>query len=112
MLYSAERLRLGIAAGGAALICLMTAIIPAEAHASGHRLVAELAEPAAKAKLVSSEVLWRCEGQTCSTSAELTTSPKRFCSRFVRDAGDVLAFRIGDRVLNDEEIAACNAAAD
>jgi hypothetical protein len=111
MLHLAERLRLGTAAAGAALICIAAAY-PAEARAADHLIVAELAQPAAKTKLLASDVVWRCDRQSCATTAGLTTVPHRFCVRFVREAGDVVAFRINETAFSDDQLAQCNAAAD
>jgi len=113
MLYASEKLRLFIAALGASLIFVTAAVAPSEAHANGrHAFRAELVQPAADAKLVAGETLWRCEGQSCTAVSELTSSPRRFCAQLAKNAGALTSFRVDTVEFDVAQLERCNAAAD
>jgi hypothetical protein len=69
---------------------------------------AELAQPAASPQILSSGVLWRCDGTTC-IAARATSRPAIICARLVRETGPLTSFMVNGQALTAEQLARCNA---
>lgn len=77
------------------------------AQAPAARFNAELASPAAEARVVAGGIAWRCEGTTCSAPATGARA-LRVCRELARELGPVVRFSTGDAVLGADDLARCN----
>ena len=90
---------------GAALVGTL-AVAPATA-AGGAHYRAELAKPAPEGRFVARDVVWICEGTTCS-AARGTSRPAVMCAALVKKAGPVTDFIVNGKALEANELARCN----
>jgi len=92
-----------------AALALGLSLAPAalSAQAPAARFSAELASPAADARVVAGGIAWRCEGTTCSAPVNGTRS-LRACRELARELGPVVRFSAGDAVMDEAELARCN----
>jgi hypothetical protein len=111
MAFAIGRSRIALAALATLPVFASFAIAPAEACAASYRFAAELAEPAVKRRVIASETLWRCEGQSCVTHTQLSTAPRRLCTRLVKQVGVLTGFRMDAVSFDEAQLAECNAAA-
>ena len=52
---------------------------------------------------------WACDGNKCTAgNSGRSQPPVRECARFVREFGAVTAYRVGDKVLDADQLRACN----
>lgn len=90
---------------GVALIGAI-ATAPATAAAGAHYR-AELAKPAPESRFVARDVVWLCEGATCS-AARGTSRPAIMCAALVKKVGQVTSFVVDGKALEAAELARCN----
>lgn len=86
-------------------LALAPAAVSAQAPAG--RFVAQLASPAAEARVVAGGVIWRCQDTQC-TAALNGTRPLRMCRELGRELGPVVRFEADGAALSDEDLARCN----
>ena len=80
-----------------------------QAHAnSGRFYTVELAQPAASSKAVVRGVVFQCEGTSCRAPVA-TSAPRNVCASVAKEFGEVTSFKAGDRLLEADDIATCNA---
>ena len=94
-----------VAVTGAALF----AIAPAAQAAGGNGYYSiELAQPAASSKAIVRGVAVVCNGTSCHAPVSGST-PKNMCVSIAKELGEVATFKAGDRVLESDDLASCNA---
>jgi hypothetical protein len=70
---------------------------------------ARLMEPVSAGQVIVDGNLWACQSDTCFSNGGGKSQPiGRECARFADEVGPVAAFRRGERVLTQSEVAACN----
>jgi len=86
-----------------------TMVTPSAAMARGSAVfyTAELAAPAKEARIISSGVVWHCEGTKCR-AAKSNSRPANTCKRLTREVGEVTNFTAGGEKLAEEKLAKCN----
>ncbi|ENY80923.1 MULTISPECIES: CC_3452 family protein [Sphingopyxis] len=80
--------------------------VPAAA-AGGPFYRAELADAAKTARFVARDVVWVCEGTTC-TAGRGTSRPLMMCAALAKKAGRVASFTVDGKPLEDADLARCN----
>ena len=90
---------------GTALIGAL-AVSPASA-AGGTYYSAELAQPASAGRFVARDVVWLCDGASCS-AARGTSRPAIMCAALVKKSGPVTGFIANGKALDTDELARCN----
>ena len=68
---------------------------------------AELAAPAAKARVVAGGLLWLCEGNECRAGKD-NSRPLTVCRKLARETSAVVRFTAGGTELPADELARCN----
>jgi hypothetical protein len=100
--------RFGALVGAVATSAVLLFAAP-QAHAnSGRFYTVELAQPAASSKAVVRGVVFQCEGTSCRAPVA-TSAPRNVCASVAKEFGEVTSFKAGDRVLEADDIATCNA---
>lgn len=100
--------RFGALVGAVAASAVLLFAAP-QAHAnSGRFYTVELAQPAASSKAVVRGVVFQCEGTSCRAPVA-TSAPRNVCASVAKEFGEVTSFKAGDRVLEADDIATCNA---
>ena len=100
--------RFGALVGAVATSVVLLFAAP-QAHAnSGRFYTVELAQPAASSKAVVRGVVFQCEGTSCRAPVA-TSAPRNVCASVAKEFGEVTSFKAGDRVLEADDIATCNA---
>lgn len=87
------------------------AITPAPAAAqnpSRGYYKAELAQPAAQPRAIAGDLVWACNGTSC-TADKGTSRPLRICRELNRKFGTVASFTAKGEALPEEQLAKCNA---
>lgn len=92
--------------GGAATLALLGLAAPAAA-AGGNFYRAELAQPASDARFVSRDVVWVCDGASC-TAGRGTSRPVIMCAALAKKAGPVASFVADGKALEADDLARCN----
>lgn len=100
-----------IAAVLAASFMLIGTAASAQVRANGPTYRAELAQPAAAARLAAAGVVWNCEGNACSAPRS-NSRPAIVCARLVREAGALTSFSFAGTPLSANDLERCNAAAN
>ena len=77
------------------------------ALAAGVRAVPVAAQ---SGKIVAGETLWTCGAAGCAAAA-ITSRPAVACAQVVKQIGAVESFAVGDKALDADELAKCNARA-
>lgn len=90
-----------------ALLLAALAVAPLAAKDAGPYYRAELAQPAADAKVIAGGVLWMCEGTQCF-AGKGTGRPEVMCKRLAKETSTVVRFSYAGEELAPEEIARCN----
>lgn len=81
---------------------------PAQAQTPGKAFYrAELAQPAAEPRAIAGDLVWTCQGTTC-TAAKGTSRPLRICRDVQRKFGPVVAFTAKNEALPADQLAKCN----
>jgi hypothetical protein len=90
-------------------ILFLTALAagPLAAKDAGPYYRAELAQPAADAKVIAGGVLWMCEGSQCF-AGKGTGRPEVMCKRLARETSTVVRFSFAGEELSAEDLARCN----
>jgi hypothetical protein len=93
----------------AGALSIGAAALPAvpTAAAGGPFYRAELADAAKTARFVARDVVWVCEGTTC-TAGRGTSRPLMMCAALAKKAGRVTSFTVDGKPLEDADIARCN----
>ena len=100
--------RFGALVGAVATSAVLLFAAP-QAHANSVRFyTVELAQPAASSKAVVRGVVFQCEGTSCRAPVA-TSAPRNVCASVAKEFGEVTSFKAGDRVLEADDIATCNA---
>jgi hypothetical protein len=100
--------RLGALVGAVATSAVLLFAAP-QAHANAGRFyTVELAQPAASSKAVVRGVVFQCEGTSCRAPVA-SSAPRNVCASVAKEFGEVTSFKAGDRVLEADDIATCNA---
>lgn len=100
--------RFGALVGAVATSAVLLFAAP-QAHASSARFyTVELAQPAVSSKAVVRGVVFQCEGTSCRAPVA-SSAPRNVCASVAREFGEVTSFKAGDRVLEADDIATCNA---
>lgn len=100
--------RLGALVGAVATSAVLLFAGP-QAHANAGRFyTVELAQPAASSKAVVRGVVFQCEGTSCRAPVA-SSAPRNVCASVAKEFGEVTSFKAGDRVLEADDIATCNA---
>ncbi len=68
---------------------------------------AELAAPAAEAKVIAGGMLWSCEGTEC-TAPKDNSRPLIVCKRLVGETAPVKKFMAAGKEMSAEDLARCN----
>lgn len=68
---------------------------------------AELAQPAAQAKVIAGDLVWACDGTSCVADRG-TSRPLRICREVNRKFGEVVNFTAKGEALPAEDLAKCN----
>ncbi len=96
---------------GAAVVTAGILAIPAtpvQANSGARYYTVELAQPAANNTAIIRGVMFKCDGTSCR--APITGSaPRNVCASVAKEFGEVVTFKAGDRVLEESDIANCNA---
>ena len=95
-----------------AIVIALTLFVGAAAHAQTTRAgfyQADLVAAAHDAHAVAGDVLWSCDGTSC-TAPRGTSRPAIICARFVRHFGQVSRFVANGEALDAAALAHCNAA--
>lgn len=87
-------------------------LLAVPAAAATHRFDARLAAPAPAARLVSSDLLWQCDGALCAAHGPIVDVPRRLCSRLARDGGRLRSFAVNGVGFDVDQLEACNARAN
>ena len=90
-----------------ALFLAALAVAPLAAKDAGPYYRAELAQPAADAKVIAGGVLWMSEGTQCF-AGKGTGRPEVMCKRLAKETSTVVRFSYAGEELAPEEIARCN----
>ncbi|MGL4636192.1 MAG: CC_3452 family protein [Beijerinckiaceae bacterium] len=101
--------RVGAFVGALAVTAGVMAIpaTPVDASA-GRYYTIELAQPAQAKEAIVRGVMFKCEGTSCR--APITGSaPRNVCASVAKEFGEVAMFKAGDRVLDANDMATCNA---
>ena len=69
---------------------------------------AELAQPAAQPRAIAGDLVWACNGTSC-TADKGTSRPLRICREVNRKFGEVTSFSARGEALPAEDLAKCNA---
>ena len=88
---------------------LVLAVVAAPAAAATHNFQARLATPPEQARLISSELIWRCEGSACVAQGGMVDAPARLCARLARDAGKLHSFAVNGVGFDVDKLESCNA---
>jgi hypothetical protein len=91
----------------AATLLAATLAAPALARDAAPYYRAELAAPAAEARIVAGGLLWRCEGTQCFAGKD-NSRPLIVCRKLAREAAPVTRFTAADEELAVEDLARCN----
>lgn len=83
--------------------------VVASAAPGGTYYRAELAGPAPETRFVARDVVWACKGAEC-VARQGTSRPLVMCSSLAKAAGPVVSFAAGDKTLDADALARCNAA--
>ncbi|MBB6426174.1 CC_3452 family protein [Sphingopyxis sp. JAI128] len=83
--------------------------VAAAAAPGGSYYRAELAGPAQDVRFVARDVVWACEGAEC-VARQGTSRPLVMCSSLAKAAGPVVSFAAGEKTLDADALARCNAA--
>jgi hypothetical protein len=86
-------------------------LLPASALAGSHVFTAEFSDSPGRARLISSEVSWNCDGARCTSAGTMSDTPARLCERLAREQGRVARFSVDGAAISDEALALCNARA-
>lgn len=68
---------------------------------------AELAQPAAQQRVIAGDLLWACDGTSC-TAKKGTSRPLRICRELNRKFGEVTNFTAKGELLPAEDLQRCN----
>lgn len=68
---------------------------------------AEFVRPAPAVQMVERDLLWSCEGQTCS-AAQSNSRDAIICSTLARRLGALRSFSAGGKTFDDRQLANCN----
>jgi hypothetical protein len=90
-----------------ALSVILAASAPALARDGAPYYRAELATPAAEARIVAGGLLWRCEGTQCFAGKD-NSRPLIVCRKLAREAAPVTRFTAAGEELAAEDLARCN----
>lgn len=91
------------------LIAVIAASITGAASAAPAPGTATLAAPALHTKVVGEAGSWRCEGTTCTGTADTSTGPAIAACTLVASAnGRVTAFAAGTAAFGEPELKRCN----
>mgnify|MGYP006981766101 CR=1 FL=1 len=84
-------------------------VTPATAMARGATVyyTAELAAPAKEARVISSGVVWHCEGTTCRATKSNSRAANT-CKRLAREVGQITNFTAKGEKLASEKLTKCN----
>lgn len=84
-------------------------VTPSTAMARGTAVyyTAELAAPTKEARVISSGVVWHCEGTTCRATKSNSRATNA-CKRLTREVGEVTNFTAKGEKLAAEKLAKCN----
>jgi hypothetical protein len=85
------------------------AVTPAEAKSRAVFYTAELAAPASEDNAIVGGVVWECTGTTCIAPKTTSSRPKVLCKRVAREFGEITSFTAGDKALEADDLASCNA---
>ncbi|MFM2411053.1 MAG: hypothetical protein RL481_1881 [Pseudomonadota bacterium] len=109
MTLSQSFTRLGVFVGALVATAGVMAIPATPVQAAGARYyTVELAQPTAAKEAIVRGVMFKCEGTSCR--APITGSaPRNVCVSVAKEFGAVTSFKAGDRVLDANDIASCNA---
>ena len=102
--------RLGLLAGAALTSALFVFAAP-QAHAAGNNArfyTVELAQPASAERTIVRGVVFNCEGTSCRAPLA-SSAPRNVCASVAKEFGEVTSFKAGDRLLEADDIATCNA---
>lgn len=100
--------RFGALVGAVATSAVLLFAAP-QAHANAGRFyTVELAQPAVSSKAVVRGVVFQCEGTSCRAPLA-SSAPRNVCASVAKEFGEVTSFKAGDRVLEADDIATCNA---
>ena len=88
-------------------IAAIASISAVPAMAQSHAQIAELAAPAATAKASGKDVIWRCEGTTC-TAPKSDRRANINCATLVKQVGKVTSFTTAGEALDAAGFARCN----
>jgi hypothetical protein len=83
----------------------------AQAQTNGPTYRAELAQPAAQARMAASGVVWSCTGNAC-TAPRSNSRPAIVCARLAREAGVLTSFAVAGTAMSATDLERCNAAAN
>ncbi len=95
-----------------ALLAAAVLFAAAPAFAQAPVTSATLADAASapSGRVIVDGATWRCEGGACTATGGSSQPATRACRRVVAKLGPVTSFTYKGQSLNEEEIAACNAA--
>ncbi len=95
-----------------ALLAAAVLFAAAPAFAQAPVTSATLADAASapSGRVIVDGATWRCEGDVCTATGGSSQPATRACRRAVAKLGPVTSFTYKGQTLNEEEIAACNAA--
>ena len=79
----------------------------APALAQSHTQIAELAAPTPSAKASGKDVIWRCEGTTC-TAPKSDRRANINCATLVKQVGKVTSFTTAGEALDAAGLERCN----
>ncbi len=84
-------------------------VTPSTAMARGQAVyyTAELATPAKESRIISSGVVWHCEGTKCR-AAKSNSRASNTCKRLTREVGEITSFTAKGEKLAEEKLAKCN----
>lgn len=88
---------------------ILFAATPAIAQANGY-YSATLAQPLAKANLVTRNTIWKCNGTTC-VAPKSGARPQIMCELMAREAGALQAFTVEGNAFDAAALEKCNARA-
>ena len=97
-----------LSASAALAMALGLAVAPtAFAQGEGPHFRAQLAAPAAQARLAAGGVVWRCAESSC-TAPRTGARPLRMCRELKQSVGQIVSFEVAGAALSTEDLARCN----
>jgi hypothetical protein len=65
-----------------------------------------------KERITAYDAIWVCEADTCEALLDRKTATVRVCKKVVSEIGPITSFGTDEDMLDDEEVAKCNASLD